>query len=107
MIRALILIAALALMALAVLGLSRPAHAQAAQCAPHDQIVGGLAVNFGQSLHSFAITGTNLLAETFLSASHGSWTFTITGLDGVTCILASGVGFEAVVKVLPKEGVPG
>ena len=104
MTRALILIAALALMALAVLGLSRPAHAQAAQCAPHDQIVGGLAVNFGQSLATIGATGSGLIAELFVSAK-GTWTFTVTGLDGQTCIIANGYAHEAVA--LPKVGVPG
>ena len=104
MTRALILIIALALMAFSILGLSRPAHAQATHCAPHDEIVGGLAVNFGQALASIGMTGTNLAAEMFVSPK-GTWTLTMTGVDGITCIIASGYAHEDVS--LPKAGVPG
>lgn len=104
MTRAVILIIALALMAFSILGLSRPAHAQAAHCAAHDEIVAGLAVNFGQSLAAIGVTGNQLVAETFTSPK-GTWTFAGTGIDGVTCIIASGYGHEVVG--LPKAGVPG
>lgn len=104
MIRALILITALALMAVSILGLSRPAHA--AECAPHAAIVAGLARNFGETVVAMGLTGQGTMIEVFASEA-GTWTIVQTAPMGTACLIASGGAFATVKESLPPKGIPG
>lgn len=45
-----------------------------------------------------------MVVEVFASLETGTWTITITRPDGLTCLAASGEGFENLVEVLPPDG---
>jgi hypothetical protein len=79
--------------------------ARAAQCAPHDQVVAGLATGFDESRRAMGLSGPSQVLEVFASDA-GSWTVTVTGPDGITCLVASGQGFEAITEDLPAKGEP-
>lgn len=83
--------------------------AQAAQCAPRDQVVAGLATGFDEARHALGLTGTAQgqaqVIEVFTSAS-GSWTITVTLPDGTTCLVASGEAWQVVTDELPAKGDP-
>ena len=85
-------IAALALVA-------SPALAQA-NCAPRPDVVAGLLRNYGETAQAEGMTPQGIV-EVY-AAQSGSWTITITGPDGVTCLLASGHDFHAI-----PQGVTG
>ena len=87
----LILIIALALMAFAVMGLSRPAHAS--QCADHAAVVAGLARNFGETVRAMGLTSAGTMIEVFASDA-GTWTIVQTSPMGTACLIASGGGLK-------------
>ncbi|MBS4010073.1 MAG: hypothetical protein KGZ72_04885 [Roseovarius sp.] len=81
-----------------------PAQAQSGQCAPRDRVVERLADAYGETRHSMGLGANNMVVEVFASDTSGSWTITVTGSDGVTCLVASGQAFEATADTAPKPG---
>jgi len=91
--------------ALAVLVLmTGPALAQPANCAPHDAVIERLAASYGETRHSMGIGVNNAVIEVFASDKSGSWTITVTGTNGITCLVASGQAYEAMAEALPAPG---
>ncbi|MFU8778695.1 MAG: hypothetical protein ACNA7M_13660 [Roseovarius sp.] len=81
-----------------------PAQAQSGQCAPRDMVVQRLADAYGETRQSMGIGANNMVVEVFASDTSGSWTITVTGSDGVTCLVASGAAYEAIAETEPKPG---
>lgn len=82
------------------------------QCAPHAQVVEGLARNYGEVRQSLGIaasntadnTANNTVMELFAAEATGTWTLTVTTTDGTTCLVASGFGYETVSGERPAKG---
>lgn len=91
------------LLASAACLLAAPAIAQQ-NCAPREAVVTSLQNNYGETRRSVSLTANGMVVETWASADTETWTFTYTRPDGLTCMLASGVGYEAVVEDLPPAG---
>lgn len=73
-----------------------PALAQQAMiCGQREQIIAQLQARFGEERRSMGLAGRNRIIELYVSDSTGSWTITITGVDGITCLIASGQHFES------------
>lgn len=73
-----------------------PASAQQAMiCGQRDQIIAQLQARFGEERRSMGLAGRNRIVEVYVSDETGSWTITITGVDGITCLVASGQHFES------------
>ena len=83
--------------------------ALAAQCAPREQVVAGLATGFDEVRRGAGLTaapdGRAQVVEIFTSAS-GSWTIVVTRPDGQTCLVASGQAWEDITEELPAKGEP-
>ena len=83
--------------------------ALAAQCAPREQVVAGLATGFDEVRQGAGLTaapdGRAQVIEIFTSAS-GSWTIVVTRPDGQTCLVASGQAWEDITDELPAKGEP-
>ena len=94
-------LAALMLMATAAQAQQPP------QCAPRAAVVAQLAQKYLETRRSIGITGNGMVMEVYASAESGTWTITMTTPQGLTCLVASGQGFESVVETLPPPGVPG
>lgn len=81
----------------------------AAQCAPREQVVAGLATGFDEVRRGAGLTaGPDARAqvvEIFTSAS-GSWTIVVTRPDGQTCLVASGQAWEDIAEELAAKGEP-
>ncbi len=91
-------------MALAAL-LAGPVVAQSARnCAPHKMVVERLASKYGETRQSMGLGANNVVIEVFASDTSGSWTITVTNVNGLTCLVASGQGYETMVEALPAEG---
>lgn len=91
-------------------GLILATHAaEAAQCAPRDEVVAGLATGYDEVRQGAGLTagpdGGAQVLEVFASAA-GSWTIVVTLPDGMTCLVASGQNWEAVKDELPAKGEP-
>ncbi|MGQ0564701.1 MAG: hypothetical protein ACT4OK_06480 [Gemmobacter sp.] len=89
-----------------LLFLTHPAQAQAqAQCGPRAAVVKTLAEKYAETRRSIGISANNMVMEVY-AADAGTWTITVTTPQGMTCLVASGQGFEAVVEELPAKGEP-
>ena len=81
-----------------------PVAAQSAQCAPREVVVQRLADAYGETRQSMGLGANNAVVEVFASDTSGSWTITVTGPGGVTCLIAAGQAFEAMADSLPSPG---
>jgi hypothetical protein len=73
-------------------------------CAERDVIVNTLASRYGESAVSLGLGPGNRVVEVFASEETGTWTITVTSVNGTTCLVASGDSYT-VVAPLP-EGEP-
>ncbi len=78
----------------------------AANCAPRAQVLERLASAYGETRQSIGLAANNSVLEVFASTETGSWTVTVTMTTGQTCLVASGVAFEALAEALPPGGEP-
>lgn len=95
-----------AVLAFALIALSSPVSAQQQQCGPRNTVVAHLADKYSETRRSVGLTANNMMMEVYASAASGSWTITVTSAQGITCLVASGQGFEPVVEELPAKGSP-
>ena len=87
-------------------GLATPVNAQGTPsmiCGQRAQIVGQLRARFGEEVRAVGLAGQTRIVEVFASAETGSWTITVTSVDGVTCLIASGQHYEAIAALPPGE----
>lgn len=73
-------------------------------CAPRDRVVERLADKYGETRQSMGLGANNAVVEVFASLESGSWTITVTSVNGVTCLVASGQAFEELAEALPPKG---
>lgn len=101
---------ALPLAAAALIITPQTAAAQSAdgagQCAVRDKVVSVLAAKYGETRHGIGIAANNTVMEVFASEKTGTWTITVTMPSGVTCMVASGQGYEALAEAVPVPGTP-
>lgn len=81
-----------------------PAALAAQQCGKRDLVVSQLNEKYGETRRSMGLAANNTVMEMYASAASGSWTITVTMPDGMTCLVASGQGYEAVAEELPAKG---
>lgn len=93
---------------LAGLMLATPAAAQmlGRNCGPRAAVVAHLAEKYAETRQSIGLAANNMVVEVFASRDSGTWTITVTSTEGVTCLVASGQGYEAVTEELPARGSP-
>lgn len=81
-----------------------PVGAMAQQnCAPRDAVVERLNERYSETRQSIGLGANNAVVETWASLESGSWTITVTMPNGMTCLVASGQGFELVDEDLPAS----
>ncbi len=73
-------------------------------CAPREMVLEQLADKYGETRQSIGLGANNAVIEVFASTESGSWTITATTPNGLTCLVAAGQSFEAVVEALPAKG---
>lgn len=74
-----------------------PAQAQVI-CGGHDDLVARLASAFQEKRLGYGVAGQVAVFEVFVSPG-GTWTMLITDVNGRSCILAAGDGWETTVAV--------
>ncbi|WP_299283767.1 hypothetical protein [uncultured Tateyamaria sp.] len=77
---------------------------QSRNCGPRDLVVSRLAEGYGETRQSMGLAANNAVIEVFASSESGTWTITITAANGMTCLVASGQAYEALVEALPAKG---
>ena len=91
---------------LSLLLLATSAQAQTPRCAPRATVVEQLSTRYGESRQVVGLNANNTMMELFASVETGSWTITITGPNGTSCIVAAGQSYEAVAEQLRPAGLP-
>ena len=76
--------------------------AQLPSCAPRDDMVSSLSETFREKQHAYGLLGPQLIIEVFVS-DKGGWTIVVTGADGISCVLAAGIGWEALPAVAGED----
>jgi hypothetical protein len=83
------------LVAGAALLLSGSALAQVPRCAPHADLVTILDQTFDEHQQGYGLIEPRAVLEIYASEK-GGWTIIATGTDGISCVLAVGLGWENV-----------
>jgi hypothetical protein len=77
----------------------------AAQCGPRQIVIDQLAQTYGEARVGIGMAAGGNVLEVW-SAPAGTWTVTVTTPAGVTCLMASGDGYETITEVA-VTGEPG
>jgi hypothetical protein len=75
-------------------------------CAPRADVVAHLGQKYSETRRSMGLAANSTVMEVFASEATGTWTITVTTPQGITCLIASGQSFEAVVEQQPAKGSP-
>jgi hypothetical protein len=75
-----------------------------AQCGARDEVVAQLAAGYGETRRSMGLAANSAVIEVYASEATGTWTITVTLPSGMTCLVASGEGFETMADKLPAKG---
>jgi len=86
--------------------MSPPAYAQTPPCAPHEAMRRILAERWGETRTAIGLDRNGAMVEVWASLETGTWTITVTGPGGLTCIASSGAHFEMTLE-LPPNTDPG
>ena len=89
-----VLASVLLLGAALVLVAALPAAAQGARCAPRAQILDMVERRQSETRRAIGLTSTQAVMELYASDATGSWTLLVTLPTGLSCLVASGQGFE-------------
>ena len=73
-------------------------------CGTRAAVVASLNDKFGETRQGMGIAANRTLMEIWASAKSGTWTISVTMPSGVTCLVASGEGYEGVQEALPPPG---
>jgi hypothetical protein len=65
-------------------------------CLAHDELEAGLSRDYQERQSAYGQIGDQTLMEIYASDS-GTWTLVMTGVNGQSCIVAAGEGFEQAV----------
>jgi hypothetical protein len=66
----------------------------AAQCGPHENLTKILGQRFQEGRHGIGLAGAAAVIELFVSEK-GTWTMTSTNTGGLTCVIATGEGWQS------------
>ena len=78
-----------------------PARAQVI-CGGHDYLVAKLAEAFEEKRLGYGVAGEAAIFEVFVSAG-GTWTILMTDVNGQSCILAAGDGWEDTLATAVRQ----
>ena len=73
------------------------------QCGPRAAVVETLARKYAETRRAIGMAANGTVMEVY-AGDAGTWTITVTSRQGLTCLVASGTGYEAVTEPLPPNG---
>lgn len=88
---------------IAVAFMATASQAQQRQCLPRADALKLLNERFGERLEGLGIANSRVLAEIFVNPQTGSWSFVVSGADGMTCLIASGDNWVSESGDLPPN----
>lgn len=87
-------------LSLVVAGTTVAQAQQSRPCGARDRVLERLAEGYGESRQAVGLGANNSVVETFANTETGTWTITVTMPTGMTCLVASGQSYEALVEDL-------
>jgi len=75
-------------------------------CGARDEVLATLTGKYGEVRRGIGLAGSGAVVELHSSPATGTWTMTVTLPSGVTCLIASGQGWEALTVEVPAKGEP-
>jgi len=87
------------------LSFATPGDTQQRNCAERSTVIEKLVDGYGENRQSIGLGANNSVVETFANLDSGTWTITVTMPNGITCLLASGQGFELLDEELTPSGI--
>jgi hypothetical protein len=75
-------------------------------CGERDSVIAKLGGNFGEVLRGGGVAGGAAVFELWASDNTGSWTILVTDTDGVSCVVATGDGWQDEPGARRSEGEP-
>ncbi|WP_170369775.1 hypothetical protein [Ruegeria arenilitoris] len=78
-------------------------QAQSPNCAPRPDVLQRLAETYGETRRGIGMARQGAVMEIFASDETGTWTITVTLLDGMTCLIAAGEAYEVMAEALPPD----
>ncbi|MEO0486212.1 MAG: hypothetical protein AAF092_09900 [Pseudomonadota bacterium] len=76
-------------------------RAQASNCAAREAVIDRLASRYGESRQSVGVAANQSVVEVYANDATGSWSILVTLPNGTSCLVASGMSFEALASVAP------
>jgi hypothetical protein len=101
--RSTIALSVAAVTASSLLGLTTPASANPAACAPRADIVQKLDETYKEARQAIALTKQGGLLEIFVSAK-GSWSILVSSPNGKTCLVAAGENWQQQEQLVAHLG---
>lgn len=87
---------------LATVAVATPAFAQGGlMCAPREEVVKQLGIQFSEKPVSRGVTGDGMLLEVFASPQ-GTWTAVLSEPTGVSCLVSGGESWQSLDHSLPS-----
>jgi hypothetical protein len=75
-------------------------------CGERESVVAKLGENFGEVRRGGGVAGASAVFELWASDKTGSWTILMTDTDGMSCVVATGEGWQDEPGALSPEGEP-
>ena len=91
-------IGAIVLFLALVLGAGTSARAQSV-CMAHTDLANQLDSRFSETPIAIGLAGNNVVLEVFSNGDGSTWTMVLTRPDGMSCVLATGEGWETLNRV--------
>ena len=85
---------------------TQASQAQTRQCGARTAVLETLGQTYGETRRGIGLAGQGAVVELYASTETGSWTVLVTMANGMSCLVASGEGWEAVSDDLPARGDP-
>lgn len=92
--------------ALAASAVASAQPAEAGRCAPFDVVENRLAGDYGETRRAYGVAPNGMLVVIWASDDTGTWSVSVSGPDGVTCLLATGTGYVELDEAAELPGDP-
>lgn len=73
-------------------------------CAARPLVIQRLMGTYGETRHSIGMDARGVMVEVWANTVTGTFTVTITGPDGLMCLMMDGDGHERLAEALPPKG---
>jgi hypothetical protein len=89
----------------ALFGFPDPTPAQVVPCDVRERVVKRLHDSYGETLQGRGVQSSTTVIEIYASDEHGTWTILQSRVDGMSCVVAVGQGWQGAVSLVVPQGL--